>query len=64
MFQGIGRENTELSKETDSWVEDLELDLSKSEFLTEIDQNEQLDDLREFPDFIRPRSSKLVKNDA
>ena len=40
VIMNLGRENTDMSKETDSRVEDLELDLSKSEFLTEIDQNE------------------------
>jgi len=48
-----------------SKAEDLELDLSKSEFLTEVDQSEHVEDLRgettfgTNPHLYRPRSSKI-----
>jgi hypothetical protein len=50
-------------------VEELELDLSKSEFLTECDPAEQSEDMRGTSSFghsqlIRPRSSKIIKTDA
>lgn len=55
---------TETSK-----VEELELDLSKSEFLTEVDPLENIEDMRGTSSFgqsqlNRPRSSKIIKNDA